>query len=288
MEISKLNGSLKVLEKTLSSSVLLLTLPSGKQYIVKRATHSRLRKEYDILSQLSHPNIIKVYDYGYDHINKHYMVSEFCENGDMISFLQRNFAKILNKKNILSLKFEKFWRTVFLSIFEVLVYLSSKNLAHMDIKPENVLITEKFVIKLCDFELIFSTKDSKGISKNCAFIAGTEIYYSPEITENKIPYNAIKSTIFSFGITILNMITGSQILSKDTSDLRYKLLKSSKFNEFWASIKYSRFLSENFKDLMMKMLKFDSDERIGLEEIKGHQWCGEGILSEDEIREFLM
>ena len=282
------SGTFKFLEKTLSSSVLLYTLPSGKRYIVKRASHSRLRNEYDILSQLSHPNIIKVYDYGYDFINKHYMISQYCEQGDMISFLTINFAKILNKSNILSQKFEKFWRFVFLSVLDVLLYLNTKNLAHLDVKPENLLMTEDFTVKLCDFELVFSTK-REGITQECSLIAGTQIYYSPEIIEKNVPYNAVKSEIFSFAITMLNMITGSQIFNKETSnDFRYKLIKSEKFDEFWASVKYTRFLTADLKDLMMKMLKFDPNERIALEDIKGHRWCLEGILEKNEIRELFM
>jgi len=289
MENSTVHWIIKVLEKNTSSSVCLYTSPSGNKYIAKKTTHSRLKFEYGILSSLDHPNIIKVFGC-FDPMDKQFMMmSEFCEQGDMIRFLENYTGKILNKENILNGSLEKFWRTIFISILDILLYLEERNLAHLDIKPENVLMTSNFTIKMCDFEYIFPAKSEDGKAFLCNFLCGTEAYFSPEIKEKKVPYDPIKSEIFSFGISILNMLTAGQVFMKDmvTSDKRYEFLKNDDFLRFWSTIKLSKFLSNDFKDLMEKMMKYDAEKRIDFEGIKQHPWVNRPVLSREEIIKLL-
>lgn len=283
-----MENHLTILEKTSLSSIFLYTLPSKKQFIVKKANHSRLKKEYDVLSQLNHPNIIKVFNYGYDPSEKHFMVSEYCENGDIIKFLSCNFNKILNKENILNQNFEKFWRTMLFPVVDALIYLKSKNLAHLDIKPDNILLNADYEVKLCDFEFIFQTKKEDGTINECDFLGGTEIYYSPEICEGLIPYDPFKSEIFSLAVSILNMMLGTQIfITKTNNNTRFQFIKNEKFAEFWKSIKISKILSVELKDLIENMMKYNPDDRIDLDGVKKHVWFSKPVFSKTELLQFL-
>ena len=290
MEISKENIHWKIetLEKGLSSSVFLYTAPSGKQYIAKKSPLSRLKFEFSVLSSLDHPNILKVFGC-VDPTDKQFMMmSEFCEKGDMVKFLETHNSKILTKEKILNGDFEKFWRSVFVSILDALLYIKEKNLAHLDIKPENLLMTSNFSIKMCDFEYIFPANSDDGQPFLCNFVCGTEAYFSPEIKEKKIPYDPVKSEIFSFGVSILNMVTGGQIFVKDavTSDKRYEFIRNDDFAKFWSTIKLARFLSNDFKDLLEKMMKYDAEKRLDFNGIMRHLWVNQPTLSKEQIMSF--
>lgn len=278
-----------VLEKTALSSVILHTDSFGRQYIIKKTNHSRLRREYELLSSLSHPNILKTFDFGYDISEKQFfMLTEYCQKGDMIKFLQHNMRKIATKENVLTGKFEKFWRTIFVAVLNVLLYLKANDLAHLDIKPDNILMNNSYEVKLCDFEFVVPLKTIDGCPQECNFTGGTQIYLSPEILEYKMPYDPVKSEVFSMGVTFINMITGTEVFMNDVlNDPKYKYLKNDKFAEFWGTIKLSKFMSSEIKDLFGKMLKYEARDRIDLEEIRRHPWMLLPILSPVEIANIL-
>ena len=281
--LSALNN-LKPIVENGKSNIFLYKMSSGKLVIIKRAMHSHLKYEYEVLSNLFHPNIIKVFDYGHSVIKWHHMISEFCENGDMYDFLTKYYRKITISSDV-----EKFWNSVFTSLLKALLYMKSRNLAHLDIKPENILISANYEIKLCDFEFAFSTVSSDGKPLLCSFNGGTEINYSPEICEEKFPYDPHKSDVFSLAITMINMICGIKVfMRKPMIEPLYKFIKNNKFNDFWKNIKRSQILSKSFKDLLEKMLKYDPNERISLEEIEKHEWMKIPSLSQSEIKQLLL
>ncbi len=99
------------------------------------------RRETQALSDLKHPNIVQIFDSGFDQDTKeHYIAMEWIDN-DLERFLKDN-------------RFEG-WRPFFTKIgrqiLEALAYAHSHRTIHRDIKPSNVLITGEGNVKLCDF-----------------------------------------------------------------------------------------------------------------------------------------
>lgn len=90
-------------------------------------------------SSNTHPNIIQMLDERY-HLGKHYLVTEFAANGDLLNFMLRCGALP-----------ETLCRFFFRQIASALEYLHSKNVAHLDVSPENMLLDSKFSLKLADF-----------------------------------------------------------------------------------------------------------------------------------------
>lgn len=109
------------------------------------------RREVQALSDLKHPNIVRILDSGFDEENAaHYIVMEWIEQ-DLRTYSEtKKFAN-----------WEEYYQRVGKSVLDALVFAHSRSTIHRDIKPANVLMTSDGQVKLCDF----------GISKIRNFLA---------------------------------------------------------------------------------------------------------------------
>lgn len=102
----------------------------------------RLKYEIDILKNLDHPNIVKLYEVFED---KHYiyLVTELCTGGEL-------FDEILKRKQFA----EKDAAPVIKQVLSAIAYCHGENVAHRDLKPENILLNAKNnsdIVKVIDF-----------------------------------------------------------------------------------------------------------------------------------------
>lgn len=123
-----------------------------------------------------------------------YIVSEFCNQGDLLSILKRGFTE----EQVLE---------IFSMIVEGLVYVCEKGIVHRDIKPANILMREG-VAKLCDFGFcaFFQNQHHSIIAEN--FSVGSPLYMSPEAYRKN--HYSVKSDIWAAGITLYEMLLGEQ------------------------------------------------------------------------------
>lgn len=101
----------------------------------------RLRYEIDILKNLSHPNILKLYEVFEDQTTI-YLVTEYCDGGEL-------FDEIIARGSFE----EKDAANVIKQLLSSIAYCHDQNVCHRDLKPENILIEgkDKSTIKLIDF-----------------------------------------------------------------------------------------------------------------------------------------
>lgn len=155
-------------------------------------THQEILKK---ISLIEHPNILKFFGWRF---REHIEIFEYCNKGDFFDFLAGNFFDY-NALNV-----SKF----FDSMIGGLSVLHDAGIAHMDIKLENILVSQdesgEIVYKIGDFG--FST--TKEISSQ---LCGTTTYLAPEIINE--PYNTKKSDIWSLGKILLYLFTGKLIES---------------------------------------------------------------------------
>lgn len=160
---------------------------SKKDMINKKQTYI-ISKEIQIMKTLDHPNIIKLYEF-FDitnDLNEEYfvLITEYCENGDLLEFIQeKDFQNEEEKKKVI------------LGIAKSIQYLHNRGISHGDIKPENILLDYNMNPKLCDFGFADTS-----LICNSNEIKGTLKYLSPEILK-KCKYNRLKSDIWALGIT---------------------------------------------------------------------------------------
>ena len=173
----------KVAVKVLSDS--LLTDPA----FVKR-----FQAEAEAAANLSHPNIVSVYDVGQDG-DRHYIVMELVAG--------RNLKDIIVDRGALPIGEAV---SITIQVLDGLSYAHAHGLVHRDIKPQNILVTRDGVAKLADFGIAKAASDSSSATQT-AVILGSAHYFSPEQAQGD-PVSA-QSDVYSVGVALFEMCTGS-------------------------------------------------------------------------------
>ena len=105
--------------------------------------NQKFLKEIEMLMNLDHPNIIKIFEYYVDDLN-YYVIMEFAEGGEL-------YDQIYQLQNFK----EKHAAMIMKQILSAVCYMHSKGIVHRDLKPENIMLESKatgdFNIKLIDF-----------------------------------------------------------------------------------------------------------------------------------------
>lgn len=112
-----------------------------KKSKISKSDWTRLRYEIDILKNLDHPNILRLFEV-FEDKQQIYLVTEICDGGEL-------FDEIINRG-----KFEeKDAAPIMKQLLSAISYCHKKNVCHRDLKPENILLDakDKGTIKLIDF-----------------------------------------------------------------------------------------------------------------------------------------
>ncbi|CAD8053661.1 unnamed protein product [Paramecium sonneborni] len=174
--------------------------------LMKGVFEQMLRNEIDILKQLNHQHILKMYAH-YETLNNFYIVFEYCET-DILQILKQQ-GQIPEDQVIVYI----------LQIAEALLYLKQRQIIHRDIKPSNILI-HNGEVRLADFG--FAIQQDKLKFEERKLQVGSPLYMSPE-TLLKQDYNH-KTDIWSLGVLYFEMIFGVvPFFSMELEDLIKKL-----------------------------------------------------------------
>jgi calcium-dependent protein kinase len=209
--------------------------------------------EVDILSKLSHPNIMQVYEC-YDDSTNFYIVSEICEGGELF--------ECITQKGQLS---EKDSAIVIRQIISAICYSHDNNVVHRDLKPENILLDYKSDIahlKIIDWGGARYFKKNKKMSK----ISGTAYYIAPEVLDEK--YDE-KCDIWSCGVILYILLSGYPPFNGDTD---VDIMKSVRKGVYDFNTDEWRNVSSEAKDLITNMLKYDPNLRFSARQVMAHNW----------------
>jgi serine/threonine protein kinase len=151
-------------------------------------------------------------------------------------------------------------------MIEVLGYIQSKGVVHRDLKLENILVDDNMTLKVADFG--FATY--KKINKLQSY-RGTMTYMAPEIKEGKT-YDGKQIDVFSTGVILFIIVQGIFPFKEAKKDeYFYNLILSGKLEQYWSKVGGQN-LSEEFKDLILKMFAYDGSKRPTIEQLKNHPW----------------
>ncbi|XP_047055278.1 putative receptor protein kinase ZmPK1 isoform X1 [Lolium rigidum] len=161
--------------------------------------------EMNIIGRINHMNLVRMWGFCSEGQHK-LLVYEYVENESLDKFI---FGDVSTER-LLS------WSQRFkiaLGTARGLAYLHHECLEwiiHCDVKPENILLSRDFEAKIADFGLAkLSKRDSSSFS--LAYMRGTMGYMAPEWALN-LPINA-KVDVYSYGVVLLELVTGSRISS---------------------------------------------------------------------------
>jgi len=173
-------------------------------------------------------------------------------------------------------------RTYFSQLIEGLDYLHSQGISHLDIKAENLLLSEDYQLKIIDFDLSYKEGEPLPTGK------GTIQFRAPELITGKIK-NPKQADIYSAGIMLFILRLGhlpydenGPIKGYDLQGLLYRDPKG-----FWDAHEAIRSpditLDDDFKNLFISMTRYDPAARISIQEIKNHSWFRQNKYSESEL-----
>lgn len=191
----------KINQGGMSTVYLAIQLSVGRQVALKVMSPAlnadpvfsqRFQREANIVGQLSHPNIISIYDIG-RHKGLNYIAMDYLPGGS----LQDKMATGISYREAL-----KVTATMALALDSA----HTKGYIHRDIKPENILFREDGSAVLTDFGIAKALSSASQMT-SAGKVIGTPHYMSPEQARGK-PLDG-RSDVYSLGAVLYEMLTGS-------------------------------------------------------------------------------
>ena len=215
--------------------------------VAKLSTYLRfeyVHEEYETLSDLCHPNIVHVID----KLPKGYLM-EYCPN---------DLAGLIKDSGPLKLAT---CCNISLGIARAVSYIHSQYLAHLDIKPRNILLTETGCPKLADFGESMYFRKLDGTLRKLNHITGTFGYAPPEMLDFKPGIHMAKLDSWCLGATYFKMVTGRRpFLGKTKEEVLFNQL-SRNFN-LPPDFVYKDTASSDYMTLIQNLCNVDPKARI--------------------------
>ena len=177
---------------------------------------------------------------------------------------------------------ERLAKYIFRKIILGFQFLHNNGICHLDVKIENIILDNKFWPVIIDFGFAKKYKNEKGEITLLKIDKGSENYATPEIWK-KEKLNGEKADIFSLGVVLFLLVNSKYGFDKSKkTDKYYGLIVEKKYDEYWKKLKLEN-LSDDFKNLYLKMVAFEPGERPTFDEILNSAWLKEvSNLSQDE------
>ena len=240
-----------------------------KQYALKRVLCQDIDQilkhkiEFELCYSLNHPNMIKIYNVLFKYLDMTtYLLYVLMEKGetDWNSEIARriktqNFYKESELINILK------------QLTSVLYFFQKNNVAHRDIKPQNILICNNNIYKITD---LGEAKNGKNNSQ-LATLKGSRLFMSPNLffvlkydgSGVKVKHNIFKSDVFSLGYCFLYAMSLDLRLIKCLREETSMIDVFSILKRFGIENKYS----EKFMNIIYKMIQTDENKRCDFIEL---------------------
>lgn len=201
-----------------------------------------LFNEINILKEIDHPNIVKMYEY-FEDDKRFYIVTELCKGGEL-------FDEIIARG-----KFgEKDAAVLIKQVLGCINYCHQNNIVHRDLKPENILLEQNKEfdqIKIIDFgtSLVYDPGSSSKLSEKL----GTPYYIAPEVLGES--YGS-KCDIWGIGVITYVVLSGRPPFNGKDDDEIMRAVRKGKFDfghQVWNNV------SQQAKDFIGKLLTKDPE-----------------------------
>lgn len=177
------------------------------EYADDKQVVSRFQSEAQTLSQLSHHNLVSVFDFGITTTHEPFLVMDFHSGQSLDSFLHEN-GPLGADLGI----------AIFTQVLEGLSVVHNAGIVHRDIKPSNIIVSQdkKLTVKIVDFGIAKSSSAEKAKLNltNTGEVVGTPRYMSPEqCTNGELD---ARSDIYALGCVMYEAFTGRPTFDGDS------------------------------------------------------------------------
>lgn len=239
------------------------------KYIKKRRRGKTCREEIlrevvMLENAISHPRLVQLLEV-FETSTELILITEYCSGGELFhecvteeSFEERDVVKIMKQ------------------ILEGLDYLHQRNIVHLDIKPQNILLTHPFPkgdIKLCDLGFACLVNTGEDIRD----IIGTVDYVAPEVLDYE-PLG-LHTDMWSLGVLAYVMLTAHSPFADDNQQKTF--LNISQVNLEFPENLFSH-LSSASQDFICKLLIKTPKKRMNTIQCLEHPWIS-GVISPETL-----
>ncbi|KRZ06321.1 NUAK family SNF1-like kinase 1 [Trichinella zimbabwensis] len=217
----------------------------------------RIRREIQVMSMLKHPNIIEIKEV-FENDEKIVIIMEYASGGELYDYVS-NCGPLAESEV----------RRMFRQIVSAVYFCHKNNVAHRDLKLENILLDKNMNAKIADFGLSNYFSDHSLLRTFC----GSPLYASPEII-NGIPYRGPEVDCWSLGVLLYSLSYSS--MPFDGRDFN-RMIRQIKRGVYYEPDNPSTRLVEilfcsGASTLIRIMLRVNSDRRATIIDIANHWW----------------
>ena len=261
----------KILEKVSKKTLIM-------KIIYRKQNEKRNINEFIISKKLKNKNISIFY--GVEEIKEYNLdlvIIEYAIYNNL-----RFFQKKILKRNYLSESLLCFFAY---QILNGLKYCHMNKIAHLDIKPENIVVDEFLNLKIIDFSVSLDYSKIKSDEIKLTF-QGTNFYVAPEVIKEEVinVKDLNKVDLYSFGVMLYKLAYGSYPYGLTSADSHnYELIYSKIQNE---KLEFNKkfVCSSYFIDFLKSLLENNINKRISINEALDHYWikCSNILINEKE------
>ena len=219
------------------------------------------KNELELIYSVKHENILKICGIQFRYLDETtssiYILMELAQNDWNMEIKRRMLAKKYYKENEIV--------DILKQIIKGFLFLQEKNIAHRDIKPQNILLFPNNIYKIADFG---EAKNIKNIAQQNT-LRGSELYMSPvlykgyKFNKKNVMHNPYKSDVFSLGYCLLYAICLNLKVLETVRELTTMRSIITSINKYISKIKYS----DKLMNIIYKMIEPNEDERFDFEDL---------------------
>ncbi|KAL6030252.1 hypothetical protein STEG23_005821 [Scotinomys teguina] len=207
-----------------------------------------IQSEVEILQKVRHPNIIRLFEV-IETRHRFYVITEYVKGGDLMQ-------QVTEEGRLEEGEAQR----VFGQLVSAIKYCHSRDIVHLDLQPDNILLDEEANVKLADFGFATMCRAGTVLLDQC----GTKLFNAPEQVLGK-GYDGKKVDVWSLGVLLYFITTGYHpFRGSSVEEIEKKITTGS--------YEFPSHISRQLENLIRQMLTVAPERRPSIEDLQQHPW----------------